>query len=417
MISYKTNRGGNKLKFSTLLILLLSLIPIIDTINGLMIKGSNLSGIGSLYRLIVFFVAIILMITSRITKNTMIYLLSFVLFLAIQYAVSTGYINESMELTVKLFTPIFIIALIPTIRRRVPTVTIARLFDWLSIIFPLSILLPFTLHMGYSTYAFGIGYKAYYYATNEISFAIVVMVMYVWQKLREELNGKYLLRFVLNGMVCLLLGSKIALGIFVFFVFLYALLFVIENKRKITLKKLVMVVGIIVSVLIAIRVLHTQIDSVIGRWLYNHSSAESTIAFLTSHRNVYISIGWKEFKSGGVMMHLFGWGLGGINNGMKFIEMDLIDILFCTGIVGTIILVAIYASLIKQIRLKTCESKLFLLIGFALSFLGGHVLFTGLGGMSLGLLFLYVDTINRRMNTDLKQRGKVQFPLHVLNKA
>ena len=124
----------------------------------------------------------------------------------------SAYMQDSIETTVKLFTPIITLCAFIKLKnnRKINEDDLKRLFDRLAILFPLTILIPYLLHMGYSTYYGDVGYKAFYYATNEISFAICVMIMFLWNRLREELSIRYIVYFLLNAASCVLLGSKIA---------------------------------------------------------------------------------------------------------------------------------------------------------------------------------------------------------------
>ena len=111
---------------------------------------------------------------------------------------------------------------------------------------------------------------------------------------------------------------------------------------------------------------------------------------------MFLQNGWTLFSKSGFKTILFGWGFGGVNNGMINTEMDFFDLLFCTGVFGAINIIAVYSVILKDIMLKNKTSFLFVGISLGLSFVGGHVLFTGLGGMLFALLIVYASLIEKK---------------------
>ncbi len=379
------------ISFDKMILLIVAFIPIVDTLNGMLIKGSGISGIGILYRAIFFLIIIFYQLIEPVSKHFVFLIINFFIFIFVQYVVSGRYAVESIELTVKMFTPIFMITAFKRmlVKRAVNISDINKLFEWLSIAFPLTIIIPYGLHLGYSTYANNIGYKAFYYATNEISFAIVVMIIYLWSRLKISLNCKYILLYFMNSICCLLIGSKIAIGMLVVFTFLLVKENIMLKGNKIKTSRLLIVAGVIASIILAVVYYQQEIIKVINRWTYLQGKAINNINFFTSGRVGFLSEGFIKYKNIGLLHQLFGWGLGGGNNGMGLIEMDFFDLLFSCGVLGTINIILIYYILLRYNYKKSKESLFIILICFTLSFLGGHVLFTGLGGMMLGLVIFY----------------------------
>lgn len=372
-------------------------MPIVDTVNGFLLKGRGSSGIGTLYRLAFFALLFVYYFYNGCTKTDYVLVASFFLFLVFQVVSSLGlYVKNSLELTVKLFTPMFMAAVFGRMLRRgqANRERVCRLMDWLALLYPITILIPYALHMGYSTYYGNVGYKAFYFATNEITFAVCTMVMYLWDRLRQSLRPRWLLCFAMNGASCVLLGSKIAMAIFLFF----AGLLVAENVFIAVRKNVIRSIAILsFAVIVGIVVLSRfgpQIARIIARWESNLSRAESGVAFLSSHRNVFLSNTFAIFQEKGIWTMLFGWGLGGTNS-VEFVEMDLFDLIFSCGFIGTIAVFALYAVLLRRLRVRAFTGWMFFGIAMFISLLGGHVLFTGLGGMSFAMLLFYIAVIPR----------------------
>lgn len=386
-----------------LIMLLMALIPLVDTLNGYLLKGGTSSvGIGVLYRLLFLVVILIYIIKDKITKVDIFVIAEFVLFLVIQLFVSErSYLSDSIETTIKMFTPMFMICAFIKMRRRskVNKRDFDSLLDKLSLLFPLTILVPYALHIGYSTYTGGVGYKAFYYATNEISFSICVMIMYLWQKIRKEFSTKHLVLILFNATSCVLIGSKISIGVMILFTaFLVLESLYVANKKKIG-RSIGTILFIGVAFYFVLNRFSDSIERVVNRWNNNLRITDSGITFLFSHRNVFLSNGYKVFASKGLLTVLFGWGIGGKNNnGLVFVEMDFFDVLFGTGIVGLIFVLLTYITLIKKLNIRSKIGWIFIFAAFLLSFVGGHIIFTGLGGMMLAILCMYSSLIEKDSN-------------------
>lgn len=385
-----------------LIILLIGLIPLVDTLNGYLIKGYSISGIGTVFRL--FFLGIILLyIYSReVNKFEVVIAISFIAFLLAQFIVSENYATDSIEMTVKLFTPIFMLEAFRKMWRwkQIEETIVQRLFDQLSILFSITIIVPFVLGLGYSTYRGHIGYKAFYYATNEISYAICTLLFYNLIRLLSVPDIKHYVFFFLNAICCFLIGSKVAL--FILFIMIALLLWnnFIYSHKSFSRKRLVLVSLFIISIIAAYNYLGDNIQKIFNRMMKNFDNADSSLVFLTSNRIVFLSEGFDMFRSRGFLCYLFGWGLGGANNEMINVEMDFFDILFSCGVIGLLTIVFLYIALYKKGIQKTPVARWLIIISLGVSFLGGHILFTGLGGMMFATLNLYADTVS------LERKGK-----------
>ena len=87
---------------------------------------------------------------------------------------------------------------------------------------------------------------------------------------------------------------------------------------------------------------------------------------------------------------------------MENIEMDFIDLLLETGIVGFVYVLAFYGRKAKNIMKNNLWSAWIILWSFALSFGAGHVLFYGQSGMMLALNIIYATLIPKA-----EKNGKV----------
>ncbi|MBQ8117276.1 MAG: O-antigen ligase family protein [Lachnospiraceae bacterium] len=409
-------KKNKRITLNYIIVGMLCFIPIVDTLNGYLIKGSNISGIGTIYRL-AYFAIVLTYILKKPRKFEFYLIFDFFVFLVFQFTVSGTYWRDSVELTVKLFMPLFMITLFKGMvqNKTINIGNVIKLMDFLAIVFPLTVLIPFVFGIGYSTYRGGVGYKAFYYATNEISFSICVMIMYLWSRLIKKMSFKHMILYLNNALCCIIIGSKVVTGALFLFSFLLIWNNFIFAGKKVSAKRLLLVFVIIGGIVGLYNTFSSQVDAIINRWITNQSVAETNIAFLTSHRNVYLQKGFELFKSKGGLTYLFGWGLGGANNGMVNIEMDLFDILFSCGILGLLNVLYNYIALIKAIKFRSKEAILFLTISIVLSFVGGHVLFTGLGGMMFAIMMLYSISLNdlKKEVFEMRKASKVPgFHMH-----
>ena len=87
-----------------------------------------------------------------------------------------------------------------------------------------------------------------------------------------------------------------------------------------------------------------------------------------------------------------GWGFAGEANGFPNMEMDFLDLLFRTGLVGFCIVCMFYVRKFCDVSKKSLWGALIIIWSIALSFGAGHVLFYGQSGMMLA--FNYIYTLN-----------------------
>jgi len=122
---------------------------------------------------------------------------------------------------------------------------------------------------------------------------------------------------------------------------------------------------------------------------------------LLSAREIYVRDGAAEFMQAKIMRKAFGFGYGGEDG--KMIEMDVFELFFSYGIIGTIIILTpACVLLLKHVRLPRDGAQfilmLTLLLTLGISFFAGHVLFApAVMGPVAYLLFL----VCKREETDV----------------
>lgn len=392
-----------KVTISRLFMGLLVVMPLIDSINGILLRNSiSLMNIGQIYRITVLF-CLFLMINRVERKQAEILLASFMVFLLVQLCVSTDYGVSNVLVCLKLFIPIFMMYVLKGLLNK-EIITFERfssVIERIALLTPLTIIIPYIGGIGYHTYDSWAGYKGFYFATNEISFAISSCIMYLVLRLSDDIKAKYMVLLVMNISVALLVGTKSSLAVAAASIFLLILSF-LRKKGDSKLKKIGTVTIIFVAVIGGIITFKDNLYAVYMRWIYGRQQYPGTsmLFSLTSGRTSRIEGAWKAFHDGPLFQILFGWGLAGANNGKPIIEMDYFDLFFAVGWIGFIIIMILYLLFLKHIKKNFWKVPL-LGLTFILIFAGGHVLYAGLGGMMYALIMVYLAQYSQE-----KQNGR-----------
>lgn len=372
-----------KVNLYSLLFGLLGVMPVVDSVSGAFHESYP---IGQIYR-IIFFVYILFLLMKNSRNDFLTLVVAFFLFIGIQIVISIsgGYIAKSIQDTIKLFTPIFMISLFQVLLKKgkIKGKSVFNLLDLWSVIYPLLIIVPSALGLSSTSYGDNVGFKGFFYATNEISFIMSSLVLYRFYRLSKELNSKSLIVLALNVVCLLLMGTKtgyasIAVG---------SLLFVITVLKTRKSNKKFKAIIILIAVAVVVVLLHNRIIDmtfkIFERWFYQRQLSYSTIDFLFSMRLRRLSNVFATFVDG--LYFLFGWGFGAELGGMGNVEMDFIDLLLKTGIVGFLYVFIFYYYKVKSVLKNNSWGALIIIWSFALAFGAGHVLFYGQSGMMLAL--------------------------------
>ena len=383
-----------KITVSRLFLVMISMMPIIDTANGILLRDENtLINIGQIYRLSILAIAVILSKYMRLKETAICYGL-FLLFCAIQVVDNVSYGLSSMMICIKLFLPIIMIFVMKTLykKRIILPKDILQVIECISIITPITIIIPYILRIGYRTYE-SAGYLGFYYATNEISFVLSSCVLFSLHRLSHKINTKYTAILGINILAIMLVGTKSGLAVIAIGILLLFLNMMLSGEY--IAKKIVLLMAVLILIVIGLIAFKKNIQEVVERWAYgyyNHANG-SALFFLSSGRTWRLMMAWEEFHQYSLFHILFGCGLAGANHGFPYVEMDFHDMVFSTGWVGTTVMFLIYVYLCKDI--KWTYWKTIMMVTYLILIIGGgHVLYAGLGGMMLAVNLVYLITSN-----------------------
>ena len=218
-------------------------IPIVDFINGTLITMLNLDSdisIGKFYRIFTMLVMvyIVLKYSNKSEKKKHMIIISITAMIIIFYLLIffnyhrsfKGMIADGISISKLLLIFIIVYSMYFLSKNRLISIDIInKIFNFYLIIFPITMLVPYILRVGSSTYSSGLGYTGLYYANNDLSITLLVSTIYGINNLIVKKDIKSIILATLNLMSLLLVGSKTGiLGLF-----LAILLYLIFYMKKI----------------------------------------------------------------------------------------------------------------------------------------------------------------------------------------
>lgn len=390
----------NKVEKQIYWIFIISLI--IDNINGVMLLNKiNLPvSIGQIYRyfMLVFFLYYIL--ASKKTKvlyKLMIgtgYLM-LVIFIHFIEFYSVDSLIMDVTYAIKLLLPFIIIYFFYTLTKQnvITSNVIEKIFDSLSIIAPLTLIIPRILNVGYDAYDLG-GYKGFYYSNNEINVLLVCTFIYAMDKIYKKRNMFNMVIMILNIIALFLIGSKTS--IFVIGIVILVYIFKIRKNKKIFFGAIILV---ILGIWIGSYIFANQVSEMMQRFTYFYTTLVEeggVLTFLMSKRNLRVvptfqknvlNVEWIQ----GIINCLFGIGrYQQVNPKVldTLMELDFFDTFYWYGAITAIIVIKEYLAIfIRNYKTKeTFQYKTMFIIIFAFSMIAGHVWYSALAGSIFALV-------------------------------
>ncbi len=384
-------------------LVMLALCPIMDNINGFMLLNGNNANISSLYKSIIMLICVCLLwnhgkLNKKILKEFTgigILLLFSLLWAFIKDNSSLGY---NINILVKLLMPYVVYAYLSKKNNE----NIKKVLAFFSWFYPLSLIVPSILNVGFFTYGGTLfGNKGFYYAGNEISAVMIIIFAYSLQNCLDEHSSKNIINLLINIFATVFIGTK-AVYFAVIIISIITAVFSIKTKNG-------MVKIILMSILLILFagiILYLERDlfiELIDAWTWRFNNyirgkyENEFLSFLLSTRNIKLSKAFSVYYSQGIMGILFGTGsyTFAVKNSLV-VEMDFFDLLFWQGLIFGLYLVRkLFGFIKKQWNIfRPCEKGLILTIVF-LSFLSGHVLYAP--SVTLVLTLFILNAMNNKM--------------------
>lgn len=391
--------------------------PIIDNFLGAQMRSTGEDGaLGKIYRVIYIAVLLFGLLTNKIPKkifSRLVFFLLWIFCLPLIYTISdsnaSGLFADYAQL-MKLAYPIILYTVLSLFIKngKIKRKQIENVIIYYILFYPLSLIVPYILGIGYQSYAiYDAGYSGFYGAGNELS--IVLVCMYILS-LDKFLNGKkrvYLGATCLNAFSAILTGSKTGMIVLVVATVMLA---VYKKKAKEIVESTLVLVACVGIALIFFGGTVGEILQSNLQMIENKSEQMNTswLTFVLSARNLKIipnieaaildsPDGFKNFVLGrGYYRQVTLSGSTIYSAASGLIEMDWFDVFFQHGVVVLIYLAVFY---LKRI-VKKCDStrwiyKFSAAIMLAFSTLAGHTLQSTLPATTLIIVLILLNSDER----------------------
>lgn len=389
--------------YGNLLILIFSVIPLIDSLNGfLLLNKINLGiSLGQSFRTIVMLLLIIILIKEgylRYLKKNKIIICGvslFTLIFIIQLISRKLGFAYNLKITLKLANIFLIIETFKFMKFRnlINVNIIDKIFINLSMIMPLTLIIPYFLKMGKSVYSTGAGYKGFYFANNDLSIVLLVLFIYSLHKVIVSKKNIYKINLFLVFISNFFIGSKTNMMGIILVIGIYGILNIKLVKEKIKFNKKTIFIGS--GILIVLIILTgKQLSSGIARQIYYFKELD-LITYIFSSRNRFLIEAFNNnFNSHNWILNIiFGNGFYNIQNYWslgKLTELDFFDTFFAYGLVGAgfvyYYLTNIFFKALKNIKKSNYQYYIAYIIIMGFSFVAGHVLYSALSGSIFALV-------------------------------
>lgn len=380
-------------------------LPFIDSLNGYLNNGGNEGGlsIGLVYRLFVVAICLAALCSGRIRRRTLGIFCAIILVVMVPHMYSLVTSASFLSLTIKTILPVICVeTFLRSENNRFNTrKLVVRLLKCWIILFPLTVLVPFSLGIGFQTYGEGAaGYKGFYYAQNDLCFALVTMFFVASVKTLREFSFSGLLAIFMNGACLLLLGMKSG-----YILMVLAIMYCVLNNGMPAKNRIAITFAIGLGCVFLIPAVSDNIGQIVQRWMYFSNSSNSFSSFVSSGRIERIGIAATGLSAEGSQPIWFIFGVGESYAQhlapYGFVEMDPFDVFFQFGFVGAVLLLGYYGSfLVKKPDEQWNWTRLLLATAFVMSFLAGHVVNSALSGMVLSVLCALAWAVESRTRED-----------------
>lgn len=370
----------NNVTQSDIFYLLVIITPLVDTINGAYVLKNGGTGvsIGTFYRLFLILFSALVLVTHRVKKQHLLWLL-LSLYFPINCVIRYGAFNISfmsaLSYGIKWVFPIFLMTCFTILQRSTVDRTCIKVMDCWRYLIPGLLVIEYLLGIGEKTY-WDAGFRGLYFSINDVSFSLTMMISYSLYKLiMIEVSKKNIIAVFLNFIAIVILATKSCV---IFAVLGGAYFFVVKYKKS--MKKAIIYTFVIAILMVfGFFVMQEKIIEMLNRYIrfYDQMSTDGgefaqIMFFLTSARTARIGVSLEGLYSQfSVVKLLFGWKAP-YNEGA--IEMDWYDSFFQHGIMGFVILLGYcYTFLFKKRDYKT-PWLFMLIVAMICSFFSGHVL-------------------------------------------
>ena len=388
------NQGKIKISKDFYIILFFSILPLIDTLNGVY----HSLPLGIVYKIILcMFLFLNSTRCGKFRKKYAVLIIASIAYVGMSIVINMALGGKlvNSEYPIKLiFNIVLLCLLLNEISRDVISgETIYKIIRNGSWILIMCYLIPYVLGVGNIVYSGGMGYKGFFISQNELSLVIVVMLFFTAYRLIYNTNVWGVLCLALLFLCAMLLNTKTTIISGIIAICLWIIPILLKSKVR---TKIIILILIALGFCLLKDKIFTAISASINRYLMlveKHYGGSSLTGVLSA-RNYYLSDAWNGLNNSHTILRLI------IGNGFcsdVLIEMDLFDIFFFLGIIGLLVtiifLYIVFKVAAKKVKQDGCLIRpLSFLVIIILLTLAGHVLFMSMSGCYFILYVCFITS-------------------------
>lgn len=390
--------------FERIFILLFSILPIIDSINGILVQNNFIS-FGMIYKgLVIGFLIIYLVYSKKINKKTFQIVAMVLGYIGIVMAVnvlllSGTFISLSFPIKLLINFLLFITFLVLTRHKIINGNTFYRILNNSTNLILICFLLPYIFGLGNSIYSGNLGYKGFFFSQNELNAILIILFYFCLYKVTKTLEWKSIGQLLAMTVSILLMSTKssliaVAVG-YIFFLIEFYKKKDIKTKRRMLILLTIILIGSSGFIKKVTQALFARQSSLFS--MYDNSLLDT----LLSGRTFNLVNAWEVLTESPYRIVHFFIGNGFISD--YLIEMDFLDVFFYLGIVGLIAVIIflgyVFFNSVENFKQdnSVIRAVCFIMM-IAFMNLTGHILLVSTSGWYFIILCSFNMTYNIQKN-------------------
>ena len=388
-----------KLTDSSVLYFLCILTPIIQIINSAFLFDAGESSFGKVFRLLVVIISFGVVLKTSRKQTEWICILTVILLLVTTFHIMRGAnIFEALLNMMKFLSPYVLICAFNGLieKRKISVDYFDKIFNFLMIFIPLSLIIPRILGLGYERYE-GSGYQGLYFENNALVLVIIIIFIFSLENLFIKRNVKNIVCVGLTTFSIVINGSKSSMIFFALVVALYIFRYIfVQNPKQFPLRITVILAVFVILSAVLYPVISPLIESRIAAYRYYYTggvlvNGGTVIDFLTNGRTAFMRYYFQNYYGNDSLLNIV-FGIQSLTD--IRVEMDIIDIFLYFGIIVVIVLAVYFLKAAKALPRCSFMIKLMFISVLAYSLLAGHVWNSSLAGLPFSLIIAIVMSEN-----------------------
>ena len=388
--SFTNIKSGKSLVESRLFYLLFLPLPLVDSLNGMINGGGNdgVLSLGMVYRICIIAYCCFVILKGVIPKRSLTVFVVIVMLFVLPHAFDL--IDSSfLSLAIKTMLPVLCIeAFIKECAEgKLGRRDLEQLIDAWSVLFPLAVLLPLVLGIGFQTYGGeDVGYKGFFYAQNDLCFILSILFFFCFGRVLRKASFLNLAKLLLIGICIVLLGMKSG-----YLLACVSIAYWVMRSEITFIKRIAIVLAIGFSALVAAPFVSDAVGSILNRWMYfstlsNRSWTSFPAAGLRESPSLLISYLPPRPIPHGLF---FGVGMRSVKASRPSVSLRWIRSTYSSNS-GCLVRLSCWRNYLRFLFLSLSEDtrhyRFALLMAFALSISAGHVLNSALSAMAFAVM-------------------------------